>query len=224
MEVFKEGFLVAFKGVPMTLQVTVMAVIFGIFLGFFIALMKMSKNILLRGIAGVYVEIVRGTPLIVQALIMAYGIPTILQAYGSEFKWANLIIPAVCVCALNSAAYVAEVIRGGLQSVDRGQMEAASSLGMSKFMALRLIIIPQAFKIIMPSLGNEFITLIKETSVLAFCGVPEILRQGELWASSNFNTFEAYTGVALAYMCLTIPLSRIVKLIEKRMKRNERKA
>ena len=90
MEIFKEGFLVALKGVPMTLQVTVVAVIFGIILGFFIALMKRSKNILLRGIASVYVEIVRGTPLIVQALIMAYGIPTILQAYGSEFKWANL--------------------------------------------------------------------------------------------------------------------------------------
>ena len=159
--------------------------------------------------------------MLVQALIMAYGVPQLLQSSGTDFKWPNLVIPAVIVCGLNSAAYLSEVIRSGIQAVDKGQMEAARSLGMSRGMAMRLIIIPQAIRIILPAFANEFVTLIKETSVLGYVGVVEILRRGQLWNASSFETFPAYIGVALAYMLLTIPLSKAINGYERKRAKKE---
>lgn len=216
-ELYLKGISIALKGVPITVGVSLLAVLVGVLFGLFIALLKMSNYKILKWPASIYVELFRGTPLIVQALILAYGVPQLLQANHVDFTWPYLIIPAIIVCGLNSAAYVAEVIRGGLQAVDKGQLEAARSLGMSKAMAMRLIIIPQAFRIILPTLGNEFITLIKETAVLSFVGVVEILRRGNLWNSSTFETFPAYIGVAIVYLMLTIPLSRAVAYTERRM-------
>lgn len=189
----------------------------GVVLGLVLALMKMSRIKVLTALASLYIEIIRGTPLIVQALIMAYGLPQLLQSSGISFRWPYLIIPAVIVCGLNSAAYVAEVIRSGIQAVDKGQMEAARSIGMTKGQAMKLIVIPQALKIVLPAFGNEFVSLIKETSVLSYVGVVEILRKGALWNAATFNTFEAYIGVALVYMLLTIPTSKLVKRLEKTM-------
>ena len=217
MELYIDGFLVALKGVPVTVGVSLFAVALGAILGLGLALMKISKVKIVSIIAKVYIDIVRGTPLIVQALIMAYGIPQIVQAYGIDWRWSALVIPAMIVCGLNSAAYMAEVIRGGLQAIDDGQMEAARSLGMSHGMAMKLIIIPQAFKIILPAFGNEFVTLIKETSVLSYVGVLEILRRGTLWNSTTFETFPAYIGVACVYLLLTIPLSKVVTMMEMKM-------
>ena len=217
MELYIKGFTVALGGVPATLGVTLIALIMGVLFGLVLALMKMSQSKILKAIATVYVEVVRGAPLIVQALILAYGVPQFLQANGVDFRWPYLVIPAIIVCGLNSAAYVAELIRSGIQAVDKGQMEAARSLGMSKSKAMKLIIIPQALKIVLPAFGNEFVSLIKETSVLSYVGVVEILRKGALWNAATFNTFEAYIGVALVYMVLTIPTSKLVKLMEKKM-------
>lgn len=193
------------------------AMVTGVVLGLVLALMKMSRIKVLTALASLYIEIIRGTPLIVQALIMAYGLPQLLQSSGISFRWPYLIIPAVIVCGLNSAAYVAEVIRSGIQAVDKGQMEAARSIGMTKGQAMKLIVIPQALKIVLPAFGNEFVSLIKETSVLSYVGVVEILRKGALWNAATFNTFEAYIGVALVYMLLTIPTSKLVKRLEKTM-------
>ena len=193
------------------------AMVTGVVLGLVLALMKMSRIKVLTALASLYIEIIRGTPLIVQALIMAYGLPQLLQSSGISFRWPYLIIPAVIVCGLNSAAYVAEVIRSGIQAVDKGQIEAARSIGMTRAQAMKLIVIPQALKIVLPSFGNEFVSLIKETSVLSYVGVVEILRKGALWNAATFNTFEAYIGVALVYMLLTIPSSKLVKHLEKKM-------
>ncbi len=212
-----KGFLVALQGVPVTVGVTLIAMVTGVVLGLVLALMKMSRIKVLTALASLYIEIIRGTPLIVQALIMAYGLPQLLQSSGISFRWPYLIIPAVIVCGLNSAAYVAEVIRSGIQAVDKGQMEAARSIGMTKGQAMKLIVIPQALKIVLPAFGNEFVSLIKETSVLSYVGVVEILRKGTLWNAATFNTFEAYIGVALVYMLLTIPTSKLVKRLEKTM-------
>lgn len=217
MQLYVKGFLAALKGVPATLGVTLISILIGVLLGLVLALMKMSKNKVLTSISSVYVEVIRGTPLVVQALVLAYGLPQLLQSQGVNFKWPYLVIPAIIVCGLNSAAYVAEVIRSGIQAVDKGQMEAAKSLGMTKRKAMRLIIIPQALKIVLPSFGNEFVSLIKETSVLSYVGVVEILRRGALWNAATFNTFEAYIGVALVYMLLTIPTSKLIKLLELKM-------
>lgn len=217
MQLYVKGFLAALKGVPATLGVTLISILIGVLLGLVLALMKMSKNKVLTSISSVYVEVIRGTPLVVQALVLAYGLPQLLQSQGVNFKWPYLVIPAIIVCGLNSAAYVAEVIRSGIQAVDKGQMEAAKSLGMTKRKAIRLIIIPQALKIVLPSFGNEFVSLIKETSVLSYVGVVEILRRGALWNAATFNTFEAYIGVALVYMLLTIPTSKLIKHLELKM-------
>lgn len=214
---YVKGFLVALQGVPVTVGVTLIAMVTGVVLGLVLALMKMSRIKVLTAFASLYIEIIRGTPLIVQALIMAYGLPQLLQSSGISFRWPYLIIPAVIVCGLNSAAYVAEVIRSGIQAVDKGQMEAARSIGMTKGQAMKLIVIPQALKIVLPAFGNEFVSLIKETSVLSYVGVVEILRKGALWNAATFNTFEAYIGVALVYMLLTIPTSKLVKRLEKTM-------
>ena len=153
----------------------------------------------------------------VQALIVSYGIPILLQSNGIMFRWPELVIPAMLVCALNSAAYMAEIIRGGIQAVDHGQIEAALSLGMTGRQINRLIVLPQAFRIVLPSFGNEFITLIKETAVLAFVGVPEILRNAQLWNASTFETFPAYIGAAVVYLMITYPLSKGVAALEKHM-------
>lgn len=214
---YVKGFLVALQGVPVTVGVTLIAMVTGVVLGLVLALMKMSRIKVLTALASLYIEIIRGTPLIVQALIMAYGLPQLLQSSGISFRWPYLIIPAVIVCGLNSAAYVAEVIRSGIQAVDKEQMEAARSIGMTKGQAMKLIVIPQALKIVLPAFGNEFVSLIKETSVLSYVGVVEILRKGALWNAATFNTFEAYIGVALVYMLLTIPTSKLVKRLEKTM-------
>ena len=214
---YVKGFLVALQGVPVTVGVTLIAMVTGVVLGLVLALMKMSRIKVLTALASLYIELIRGTPLIVQALIMAYGLPQLLQSSGISFRWPYLIIPAVIVCGLNSAAYVAEVIRSGIQAVDKGQMEAARSIGMTRAQAMKLIVIPQALKIVLPSFGNEFVSLIKETSVLSYVGVVEILRKGALWNAATFNTFEAYIGVALVYMLLTIPSSKLVKHLEKKM-------
>lgn len=217
MSIYIQGFLVALKGLPITVGVTAFALIIGAALGLLLALMKISKNKFLSIIARIYIEIVRGTPMIVQALIVAYGIPVLLQSQGVPFKWPFLIIPAMMVCGLNSAAYMAEVIRGGIQAVDAGQVEAALSLGMSKKQVNRLIVLPQAFRIVIPSFGNEFITLIKETAVLSFVGVVEILRSAQLWNAATFETFAAYLGAAAVYLCLTYPLSKGVSALEKKL-------
>lgn len=216
-----KGFLIACKGIPTTIWVSLVAIVLGAALGLVIALASQTNNKPLKTVAKVYVDLVRGTPMLVQALIMAYGVPQLLQSAGSHFTWPDLVIPAIIVCGCNSAAYMSEVIRSGIQAVDKGQMEAARSLGMSKGMAMRLVIIPQAIRIILPAFCNEFVTLIKETSVLGYVGVVEILRRGQLWNASSFETFPAYIGVAIAYMILTIPLSKIINGYERKMSKKE---
>jgi polar amino acid transport system permease protein len=221
MGVYLKGFLIACKGIPATVCVSLIAIVIGAALGLLLALCSQTRSKILQVIAKVYVDIIRGTPMLAQALIMAYGVPWLLQSWGIDFTWPQMVIPAIIVCGCNSAAYMSEVIRSGIQAIDKGQMEAARSLGMSHSMAMRLVIIPQAIRIILPAFCNEFVTLIKETSVLGYVGVVEILRRGQLWNSSSFETFPAYIGVALAYMVLTIPLSKLINGYERRMARKE---
>ena len=221
MGIYLKGSLIACKGIPATVCESLIAIVIGAALGLLLALCSQTKSKILQVIAKVYVDIIRGTPMLAQALIMAYGVPWLLQSWGIDFTWPQMVLPAIIVCGCNSAAYMSEVIRSGIQAIDKGQMEAARSLGMSHGMAMRLVIIPQAIRIILPAFCNEFVTLIKETSVLGYVGVVEILRRGQLWNSSSFETFPAYIGVALAYMVLTIPLSKLINGYERRMARKE---
>lgn len=229
-----QGIMVAAGGIGTTLYVTAGALVIGVVLGLVMAIAKMSKHIVPKVIGNVFVEVVRGTPLFVQVLIFAYGIPYFVQvATGGavRFNWHPIVIVGILACGLNSAAYQAEIIRSGIQAVNKGQKEAARSLGMTSVQTLKSVVLPQAFRIILPALANEFVTLIKETSILSYIGIVEITREGMLWASRDFKAFPAYIGVAVVYMCMTIPLSRIVAYTEARMgsnggvpKRKRRKA
>ena len=223
MQDYLQGILIALKGAPVTLSVSAVAVIAGLVLGLVVAICKQSKFKVLRGIATVYVDVLRGTPLLVQVLILAYGVPQIVSAlFDVQFNWGNFIWVGFIACGINSSAYMAEIIRSGLQAIDKGQTEAARSLGMSSFQTMRYIIIPQAFKIIVPAMGNEFITLIKETSILSVVGIRDITRMGTLWASQSFLSFQAYIGVAVVYLFMTLTLSRVVAYIERRMGQGDR--
>ena len=146
MSVYIKGFLIACQGIPTTVWVSLIAIVIGAAFGLLLALCSQTRSKILQVLAKIYVDVVRGTPMLVQALIMAYGVPWLLQSWGTGFKWANLVIPAIIVCGCNSAAYMSEIIRSGIQAVDKGQMEAARSLGMSHGMAMKLIIIPQAIR------------------------------------------------------------------------------
>lgn len=205
------------KGATITIQITTIAIIAGVILGIFLALGKLSNKKILRIPATMYIEFFRGTPLFVQVLLVYFGIPgLLLETFGMRLNF-SAITAGMVVCSINSAAYVAEIFRAGIQSIDRGQMEASRSLGMTHRQAMRYIILPQAFKRILPPLGNEFIVLIKETSILAVIGVEELTRTGQLHVAVTFKTFSTYFGVALTYLAMTLVISRLVSLMERRL-------
>lgn len=223
MQDYLQGILIALKGAPVTLAISAVAVVAGLVLGLLVAICKRSKFKVLRGIATVYVDVLRGTPLLVQVLILAYGVPQLISSvFDVQFNWGNFIWVGFIACGINSSAYMAEIIRSGLQAIDKGQTEAARSLGLNSFQTMRYIIIPQAFKIIVPAMGNEFITLIKETSILSVVGIRDITRMGTLWASQSFMSFQAYIGVAIVYLVMTLTLSRLVAYLERRMGQGDR--
>lgn len=223
MQDYLHGIVVAAKGVPTTLAISLVAICIGLILGLLVAIAKRSKSKILRGIATVYVDLLRGTPLLVQVLILGYGVPQIVTAlFGVQFHWEPLILVGFIACGVNSSAYMAEIIRSGLQAVDIGQTEAARSLGLNSRQTMRFIIIPQAFKIIVPALGNEFVTLIKETSILSVIGIVEVTRKGTLWASQSFLSFQAYIGVAIVYLIMTLTLSRLINYLERRLSQSDR--
>ncbi|MDO4482747.1 MAG: amino acid ABC transporter permease [Bacillota bacterium] len=204
-------------GIFATLKVTVVALFFGVLIGLIACLGRMSKHFIPKAVATAYIEIIRGTPTLVQALFFYFGVNALLvSATGGDLRMTPLFA-GMFVCSINSGAYVAEIFRAGIQSVDPGQMEAARSLGMPNKMAMKEIILPQAVRTILPSLGNEFIVLVKETSILSVIGVSEITRIGQIQASINYKTFSAYLGVAIVYFALTFTLSRLVNLLERRM-------
>jgi len=222
LDVYLKGIQIAYSGIFITMEITISAVLIGVVVGLIVALGKMSSIKPVKIIFSVYVELLRGTPLVVQALIMYAGVPMLLQKYGINFRWDDPIAASILVCGINSSAYVAEIIRSGLQAVDRGQMEAARSLGMNHFQAMRFIIVPQAFRIILPALANEFIALLKETAVLSIISVVEVTRKSMLWAAATFEAWPAYLGTAIVYLSITIPLSRLVAYLERRMAQSDR--
>jgi len=205
------------KGAVITLQVTSISVVFGVIIGLFMSLGKLSKNHLIRSVANIYVDVIRGTPLFVQILIVYFGLPAVIStAIGQPFR-LSAMFAGILVCSLNSGAYVAEIFRGGILSINTGQWEAAKSLGMPRGMSMKYIILPQAFKRVIPPLGNEFIILLKDTSLLSVIGVSELTRMGQLYVSVTFEAFSVYIGVALIYLSMTFTISKFVSYMEARL-------
>jgi len=198
------------QGAIMTIKITSLSVAIGIAIGIFGGLMRVSKNPILYWLSTVYVEVIRGTPLLVQIFIVYFGLPSLglrLTPYLS----------AVSALGINSGAYVAEIVRAGIQSVPKGQYEASRSLGMTHGQTMRYIILPQAFRNILPALGNEFIAMTKDSSLASIIGVTELMRTGQIVISRTFQSFSIYGGVAVIYFAMTFTMSRIVRWIEKKV-------
>ena len=208
------------NGFKNTMIITLFATLLGIALGLIIALIRTTydntKRLkFLNGICQVYITVIRGTPVVIQLMILFFCIFTSRNASG--------IMIAIIGFGLNSSAYVAEIFRSGLMSIDIGQMEAGRSLGLSYFETLRYIIIPQAFKVVLPALGNEFIVLIKETSVAGYVAVQDLTKGGDIIRSRTYDAWTPLIIVALIYLLLTCIFSLAVKKLEVNLRKNERK-
>jgi len=201
------------QGALVTLQLTILSVVFGLIGGSLIGIIRLSHIAPLRWLARAYVDFFRGTPLLVQIFMIYFGLPAIVQELGSTFTFDRLVAGVIAL-SLNSAAYIAEVVRAGIQSIEAGQGEAAQSLGLSPVQTMRYVIFPQAFRRMIPPLGNEFISLLKDTSLVAVIGFEELFRKGQLIVADNYRAFEIYAGVALIYLCLTLLSSQAFSRLE----------
>ena len=197
------------NGIKTTLIIAAVSIFFGMILGIFLALMRLTDNPILKFLAAAYIEFVRGTPLMIQVLFMFLGV-------GSIFGWSTMTAGLVSV-SMNSGAYIAEIIRGGIQSVDKGQAEAARSLGLGYWQTMRKVIFPQSLRSIWPSLGNEFITLIKESSIVSTIGVAELTFQTRAVTSITYQAVVPLFISMIIYFIMTYALSQVLNVYERKM-------
>ncbi|NLM25497.1 MAG: amino acid ABC transporter permease [Firmicutes bacterium] len=202
------------QGAWLTIQLTTIAVFFGIILGTITALLRLTKSPF-KYLAIAYTDFMRGTPLLVQIFIIYYGFPPLIQRPIPAY------IAAVIALSLNSGAYVAEIIRSGIQSIEIGQTEAALSLGLTYRQTMRHIILPQAFKRVIPPLGNEFIALLKDSSLVSVIALEELVRKAQIVIGRNFRPFETYFVVAIMFLIMTVSISQLVSYLERRLKVGE---
>ncbi len=201
-------------GILRTFQVTVLSIIFALIIGLFTGLGRISRSPVINRIATIYVEVVRGIPLLVQLFYIYFAL--------GQFVRVPRLVAAVIAMSFCYGAYMGEIFRAGLQSIPKGQMEAALALGLSRGQAIRKVILPQTFRIILPPVGNEFIALLKDSSLVSILAVSDLLRRGREYASRTFEYFETYTIVALVYLVLTLFLSKLVAKMEERLTRQDR--
>jgi polar amino acid transport system permease protein len=244
---YHDTFVYLKTGVITTLRITLISFPIATIIGLFVGLARLSKNIFLNTIATIYIEVIRGIPLVVLILIIAFGfIPIFVQAVNSLGNWGStwsanisvfasffnnlsefsirsipLELRAIIALSFGYGAFEAEVFRAGIQSIGKGQMEAARSLGMNYFLAMRLIILPQAIRRILPPLGNDFIALLKDSSLATVLAVNELTQLTRLRRSSTFRVMEAFNVAAFLYLTMTLLLSGLVRFIEQRMKISE---
>lgn len=202
-----------FKGALVTLQLTIFSVVLGLIFGSLIGIIRLSHITPVRWLARAYVDFFRGTPLLVQIFMIYFGLPAIAQDLGFTLNF-NRLVAAVIALTLNSAAYIAEIVRAGIQSIENGQSEAAQSLGLSSTETMRYVIFPQAIRRMLPPLGNEFISLLKDTSLVAIIGFEELFREGQLIVAENYRSFEIFGAVAMIYLCLTLLSSQVFSRLE----------
>lgn len=215
LEVFVKYRFYYFTGIKITLLLSFGALVIGTSLGSLLSLVRLSKNKLLQLIARAYIEIVRGTPMMVQISLVYFGSYALLGVDMDGFMAALIAV------ALNSTAYVAEIIRSGIQSVEKGQTEASRSLGLTSGQTMRHIILPQAVKNILPTLGNEFVTLIKETSVASTIGVADLMYASKIVQSTSFQPFTPLVIVAVIYFVFTFTISQLIGVLERRLSHND---
>ncbi|MGI5977765.1 MAG: amino acid ABC transporter permease [Candidatus Limivicinus sp.] len=213
------------EGIEYTLLLAVVSVTLAVIPALLLALMRLSRNKVIKFISGAYIAVFRSTPMLVQLSIIyfgVFGVVSIPRITILGFVDISRFIPAVVALALNSSAYVAEIFRGGILAVDIGQTEAARSLGLSSVKSMRLVVLPQAIKNVLPALANEIVTMVKESSICSMLGMAELMFAAKTVASSTYITLAPYTLAALIYFCINYPASKGIEAIERRMRRGDK--
>ncbi|MEK3786949.1 MULTISPECIES: amino acid ABC transporter permease [Paenibacillus] len=209
-QVIGDALPILLQGTLITLKIVVISLIFAFIIGLISGLMSVSTNKVLRFISSVYVDLIRGTPLLVQVFFIYFGLPVFL----------DMRIPAetagIIAISLNAGAYISEIFRAGIVSISKGQSEAARSLGLNKFQTMRLVILPQATRRMVPAFVNQLIVTIKDTSLLSAIGITELTQSGEIIISTNFRAFEIWGTVGVFYLIIIYILSRISRVLERR--------
>lgn len=208
---FFASFPMLMRGLKYTIVITLGGLLFGFLLGAIMGLMKLAQQAIPRTLAVIYIEAIRGTPMLVQAMFLYYGVP---MAVGVRIP---PLTAGIIIIAVNSGAYIAEIVRGAVQSIDPGQTEAGRSIGLTRSQTMLYIIWPQAFKRMIPPLGNQFIISLKDTSLLMVIGVGELLRTGQEIVAVSFKAFEVYLAVAAVYLVMTLSIARGLRWMENRL-------
>jgi polar amino acid transport system permease protein len=214
--------IIVSMGLVNTLELSIMAFTVGILIGLAMGIGRTSRNFLVRTASSVYVEGIRGLPLLLQLLFVFFGLPFLISDYtGGSFN-IDIFTAAVIALSVNSGAYMAEIFKAGIEAVHKGQTEAARSLGMTQNQAMRYIILPQAFKIVLPALGNEFIALIKDSSIAMVISYTEIIYWAKAIGVEHYNTFTPLLAAGIVYLMITLPLGKAVQYMEKKYNVNAR--
>jgi len=208
-------YMLLLSGILVTIQVALLAAVLGLLIGFLIALCNLSKNKVLNVIGKVYTDVIRGTPSVTQLMIIYFVV-------FANIDWPKWIIAAIAF-SINSGAYVSEIIRAGILSIDKGQTEAGRSLGLSKWQTMKEIIVPQAVKNIFPAMCNEFITLIKETAIVGYVGLVDIQKAGDFIKSATYEAFMPLLATAIIYFTLIKILTLLLGLAEKRLRKSDKR-
>ena len=201
-----------------TLLLTLLSLVFAMIIGMIFALMNVGKSRVFNFIGTVYVDAIRGVPLIVLAYFIYFGVPAGMKVFVPDFRLTALQAGTIAL-AMNCGAYMAEIIRAGIESVDKGQMEASRSLGLSYGKSMRLVVLPQAIRTMIPSIINQFIITLKDTSILSVIGFPELTNMGKTISGNTFKSLETWAIVGVMYMIVIVTLSKIAKRVERRVNR-----
>ena len=213
------------EGIVNTLIIAAFTVFFGTIFGTLMSSMRMSKILPLKWLAVAYIEFIRGTPLMVQLMFIFYGLPMVGFTLP-DISWIpnfSRFSAGIIAMSINSCAYVAEIIRSGVQAVDVGQMEAARSVGFSHSQAMRLVVLPQAIKNILPALGNEMITLLKDTSLVSVIALRDVTKQAQNIVSNTYQAYVPYVSLAIIYLVLVIILTKLLGIFERRLRESDRR-
>lgn len=216
-ELIADSLPLLLKGAQLTLQLTALSLLFGVVLGTLLALAKLSSVKPLSWVAAGYIELFRGTPLLVQIFLIYFGLPQLTGYNFSEF------MAGVLALSLNSGAYVAEIVRAGIQGVPRGQTEAALSLGFSPRDTMRYVVLPQAFRRVLPPMVSEAMTLLKNTSLLSAISLVELTRAAQMVASRTYKPFEMYLAISVIYLIMTLTLSLLARKLEQHWSKGEQR-
>lgn len=221
IELIQENYVALLSAMGNTLLLTLLSLIFASFIGLIIGIMNVSKVKGLNILGALYVDVIRGVPLIVLAFFIYFGFPSWLQSVGvSNFRMSALSAGIISL-ALNAGAYIAEIVRAGIQAVDKGQMEAARSLGLPYSKAMKKVVLPQAIRTMIPSFINQFIITLKDTSILSVIGFPELTKAGNIIVGRNFEVMRMWAIIAVMYLVVIISLSKFAKYIERRLARGK---